>query len=142
LPLLADVTEGVLLDVYRTNVVAPLLLTALLLPQLTATHGRVIDISSDAAVEPYPSWGAYGSSKAALDQASAVLAVELPGLRVYALDPGDMRTQMHQDAYPEDDISDRPPPESVVPALVRLVDEDLPSGRYRAAALLATGAPR
>jgi NAD(P)-dependent dehydrogenase (short-subunit alcohol dehydrogenase family) len=106
-----------------------------LLPQLLAVSGRVVNISSDAAVEAYETWGAYGASKAALDQATRVLAAEQPTLHVYAVDPGDMRTQLHQDAYPGEDISDRPEPETVVPALLRLVEEDLPSGRYRAAEL-------
>jgi len=132
---LADVPVDVLDDVLFTNVVAPLALTQLLLPQLLASGGRVLNLSSDAAVEAYETWGPYGASKAALDHASRVLAAEEPGIRVFAVDPGDMRTQMHQDAYPGEDISDRPEPESVVPALLRLVEEDLPSGRYRAAAL-------
>jgi NAD(P)-dependent dehydrogenase (short-subunit alcohol dehydrogenase family) len=93
----------------------------------------VLNVSSDAAVEGYPGWGAYGASKAALDHLSRVLAAEEPHLRVYAVDPGDMRTQMHQDAFPGEDISDRPPPEDVVPNLVALLASDLPSGRYRAA---------
>jgi len=106
-----------------------------LLPGLRHRGGRVLHISSDAAVEPYAGWGGYGSSKAALDQLTAILAAEVPELRVYALDPGEMRTQMHQDAFPGEDISDRPEPGSVVPALLRLVDENLPSGRFRAADL-------
>lgn len=142
LPALAEIGEETLELVLATNVVAPLALTRLLLPQLLRGPGRVIDISSDAAVEAYPGWGAYGASKAALDLASRVLAAEQPTLKVYAVDPGDMRTQMQQDAYPGEDISDRPEPESVVPALLRLVDEDLPSGRYVAADLAVTGATR
>ena len=97
----------------------------------------IVNVTSDAAVEPYEGWGGYGSSKAALDQISAVLAAELPSLRVYAFDPGDMRTKMHQDAFPGEDISDRPEPETVVPALLRLVDERPSSGRYRAVDLMA-----
>ncbi|HET7689367.1 MAG TPA: SDR family NAD(P)-dependent oxidoreductase [Nocardioidaceae bacterium] len=135
LPTLADVPVDVLDDVLFTNVVAPLALTQVLLPQLLSASGRVLNISSDAAVEAYETWGAYGASKAALDHASRVLAVEQPTLRVFAVDPGDMRTQLHQDAYPGEDISDRPDPETVVPALLRLVEADLPSGRYRATAL-------
>ena len=88
-------------------------------------------------MEAYETWGGYGSSKAALDQVTAVLAAELPDLHVYAFDPGDMRTQMHQDAFPGEDISDRPEPAAVVPALLRLLQEALPSGRYRASELLA-----
>jgi NAD(P)-dependent dehydrogenase (short-subunit alcohol dehydrogenase family) len=119
--------------VYETDVVAPLALTQTLLPELRASGGTVVNISSDAAVEAYPGWGGYGSAKAALDQLSAVLAAEEPDLRVYAVDPGDMRTDMHQAAFPGEDISDRPEPETVVPALLRLLDERPPSGRYRAA---------
>lgn len=128
--------------VYVVNTLAPLGLLQLLLPHLRRSRGRVVNVTSDAAAEPYAGWGGYGSAKAALDQLSAVLAVELPDLRVYALDPGDMATDLHQQAYPGEDISDRPSPESVVPALLRLVDDDLPSGRYRAEALLAEVAGR
>jgi NAD(P)-dependent dehydrogenase (short-subunit alcohol dehydrogenase family) len=92
-------------------------------------------------VEPYPGWGGYGSSKAALQQLSAVLGAENPNLRVYAVDPGDMRTQMHQEAFPGEDISDRPLPEESVPGLVRLIEGDLPSGRYHARALAAEAVP-
>lgn len=132
-PLLADYPADDLSRVFEVNVLAPLALIRHSLAGLTAAHGIVVDISSDAAVEAYPGWGGYGASKAALDHASAVLAVENPGVRVYAFDPGDMRTQMHQDAFPGEDISDRPEPESVVPALLRLLDERPPSGRVRAA---------
>jgi NAD(P)-dependent dehydrogenase (short-subunit alcohol dehydrogenase family) len=125
--------------VYRVNVVAPLALVQLVLPALEASGGAVINVSSDAAVEAYEGWGGYGSSKAALDQLSAVLGTEVPAIRVYSLDPGDMRTAMHQRAYPGEDISDRPEPEESVPAVLRLLDERPPSGRYRAAALLAAG---
>jgi NAD(P)-dependent dehydrogenase (short-subunit alcohol dehydrogenase family) len=124
--------------IFAVNVLAPLTLTQLLLDDLRATRGTLVAISSDAAVEPYPGWGGYGSSKAALDQLVAVLAAENPDLHVYAVDPGDMNTAMHQQAFPGEDISDRPPPESAVPALLRLVRQELPSGRYRAADLLAT----
>ena len=117
--------------VYRTNVLAPLALTQLVLPRL-ADGARILNITSDAAVEPYPGWGGYGSSKAALEQLSAVLAAEHPSLRVYAVDPGDMRTRMHQEAFPDEDISDRPPPEESVPGLLALIDGAPPSGRYRA----------
>ena len=113
--------------------VAPHALIRLLLPALRAATGRVLTLSSDAAVEAYPGWGGYGASKAALDQLAAVLGAEEPLLLVYAVDPGDMRTAMHQAAFPGEDISDRPEPETVVPALRRLVDGDLPSGRYEAA---------
>jgi NAD(P)-dependent dehydrogenase (short-subunit alcohol dehydrogenase family) len=116
---------------------APLALTQLLAGPLAAAGGMVINISSDAAVEHYPGWGGYGSAKAALDQVSAVLAAEEPALRWYAFDPGDMRTDMHQQAFPGEDISDRPGPETVVPALLWLVGERPPSGRYRAGDLAA-----
>ena len=117
--------------VYEANVLAPLALVQLALPHLRE-GGRIVNVISDAAVEAYEGWGGYGSSKAALAQISAVLAVEHPGLRVYAVDPGDMRTQMQQDAFPGEDISDRPPPEESVPGLLALVEGDLPSGLYRA----------
>ena len=133
LPSLADYPIDALRRVYETNVVAPLVLTQLLLPHLRASNGVVLNISSDAAVEPYPGWGGYGSAKAALDQVSAVLGAEEADVRFYAVDPGDMRTDMHQAAFPGEDISDRPEPETVVPALLRLLDERPASGRYRAA---------
>jgi NAD(P)-dependent dehydrogenase (short-subunit alcohol dehydrogenase family) len=132
LPGLATYPLDSLAVVYATNVLAPLGLVQLALPQLVASEGIVVNVTSDAGVEAYEGWGGYGSSKAALDQLSNVLAAEHPALRVYAFDPGDMRTQMHQDAFPGEDISDRPEPASVVPALRRLVDLRLPSGRYRA----------
>ena len=128
--------------VLQVNVVAPLALTQLLLPALTRAGGRVLAISSDAAVEAYAGWGGYGASKAALDQLVAVLAAEQPELRIWAVDPGDMATDMQQAAFPGEDVSDRAAPETVVPALLRLVDEDLPSGRHRAAALRPAGADR
>jgi NAD(P)-dependent dehydrogenase (short-subunit alcohol dehydrogenase family) len=124
--------------VYDTNVFAPLALTQLLLPALTrAAAATVVNVTSDASVEAYAGWGGYGSSKAALDQLSRILGEEHRELRVYALDPGDMRTDMHQAAFPGEDISDRPEPETVVPALLRLVEQRPPSGRIRAADLLA-----
>ena len=107
---------------------------------LLAPGARVLNITSDASVEAYEGWGGYGSSKAALDQLSAVLAAEHPELRVYAVDPGDMRTQMQQDAFPGEDISDRPPPEQSVPGLLALIDGTLPSGRYQARELAPVGA--
>jgi NAD(P)-dependent dehydrogenase (short-subunit alcohol dehydrogenase family) len=134
-PHLGDWEPIAFAGVFAVNVFAPLALVRLLMPGLRTRRGRVVNISSDAAVEPYEGWGAYGSSKAALDHASAILAVEEPALRVYAVDPGDMRTRMHQDAFPGEDISDRAEPESVVPALLQLIDGDLPSGRYRASEL-------
>jgi NAD(P)-dependent dehydrogenase (short-subunit alcohol dehydrogenase family) len=120
--------------VYAVNVLSPLALFQAALPRLTR-GACVLNITSDAAVEPYPGWGGYGSSKAALEQLSAILAVEHPDLRVYAVDPGDMNTRMHQEAFPGEDISDRPPPEDRVPGLLALVEGDVPSGRYRAAEL-------
>jgi len=135
LPPLARLRPDELLRVLAVNTVAPLALVQLTLPELERAHGRVLDVSSDAAVEAYPGWGGYGASKAALDQLSAVLAVEHPALRIYAVDPGDMNTAMHRAAEPGEDLSGLPSPESVVPALLRLVDDDLPSGRYRAADL-------
>ena len=133
LPALACYPIEALRRVYETDVVAPLALVQILAPHLRAAAGIVMNISSDAAVEPYPGWGGYGSAKAALDQLSAVLAAEEPDLRVYAVDPGDMRTDMHQAAFPGEDITDRPEPATVVPALLRLLDARPPSGRYRAA---------
>jgi len=135
MPALADFPLAELARVYEVNVLAPLGLIQLLLPALTRAGGRIVDVSSDAAVEPYPGWGGYGSAKAALDQLTAVLGAERPDLKVYGFDPGDMRTDLHQQAFPGEDISDRPEPETVVPALLRLVDGDLPSGRYRVADL-------
>jgi NAD(P)-dependent dehydrogenase (short-subunit alcohol dehydrogenase family) len=131
LPGLADYPLDALEDVYRVNVLAPLALTQLALPRMRA-GACVLNISSDAAVEAYEGWGGYGSSKAALEQLSRVLAVERPELRVYSADPGDMRTRMHQDAFPGEDISDRPPPEESVPGLLALIEGELPSGRYAA----------
>jgi NAD(P)-dependent dehydrogenase (short-subunit alcohol dehydrogenase family) len=136
MPALADYPLEELEAVYRINVLAPLALVQRALPALLAAHGAIVNVTSDAAVEGYEGWGGYGSSKAALEQVSNVLAAEQPGLRVYRFDPGDMRTQMHQDAFPGEDISDRPEPESVVPALRRLLAEGPPSGRYQATALL------
>jgi NAD(P)-dependent dehydrogenase (short-subunit alcohol dehydrogenase family) len=117
--------------VYRINVLAPLALVQLVLPRL-ADDGRIVNVTSDAAVEAYPGWGGYGSSKAALEQLTFVLAAENPERRIYAVDPGDIRTRMHQEAFPGEDISDRPPPEDSVPGLLALIDGSLPSGRYRA----------
>ena len=122
--------------VYAVNVFAPLALTQLVLPRMPG-GGAIINITSDAAIEPYPGWGGYGSAKSALEQISLVLAAEHPELRIYTADPGDMRTQMHQEAFPEEDISDRPPPEESVPGLLELVAGTLPSGRYKARELAA-----
>lgn len=128
--------------VYRINTLAPLAIVQLVLPELVAARGAIVNVSSDAAVEAYPGWGGYGSSKAALDQLTAVLAAEQPALAVYAFDPGDMRTTMQQQAFPDEDISDRPEPHTVVPALLRLIEQRPPSGRYRSADFLVTQDPR
>ncbi|MBV9001785.1 MAG: SDR family oxidoreductase [Solirubrobacterales bacterium] len=138
-PPLGQYPLDVLERVYQVNALAPVALTQLVLPRLV-DGGAIVNVTSDAAVEPYAGWGGYGSSKAALDQLSAILAQEHPALRIYAVDPGDMRTQMHQDAFPGEDISDLPPPEDSVPGLLRLIDGDLPSGRYQARELVAAAA--
>jgi NAD(P)-dependent dehydrogenase (short-subunit alcohol dehydrogenase family) len=133
-PPLAEYPLGVLRTVYEVNVVAPIALIQEALPLLRKSpRARVVNVTSDASVEPYEGWGGYGSSKAALDHASAILAVEEPGVHVWAVDPGDMRTQMHQEAFPGEDISDRPEPATVVPALLDLIRSDTPSSRVRAA---------
>jgi len=136
LPALADYPVDELRAAFEVNVVAPIALTQLLLPLLRASGGAVLNITSDAAVEAYAGWGGYGAAKAALEQASNVLAAEELAVRVWWADPGDLRTDMHQRAFPGEDISDRPWPRTVVPAFTRLVAERLPSGRYRAAHLL------
>ena len=134
-PNLADYPLDVLETVYRANVFGPLGLIQLALPALQRSGGRIINVTSDAAVEPYDGWGGYGSSKAALEQLTSILTAEQPGVRVYAVDPGDMRTQMHQEAFPGEDISDRPPPESRVPGFLALIEGDYKSGRYSAEAI-------
>jgi NAD(P)-dependent dehydrogenase (short-subunit alcohol dehydrogenase family) len=131
LPRLAEASMDDLRDVLETNVVAPLALTQLALPLLRESHGIVINVTSDAAPEAYPGWGVYGSSKSALEAIGRVLAVEEPDVTVWQVDPGDLRTQMHQDAYPGEDISDRPLPEEVAPALLKLLAARPASGRYR-----------
>src|SRR5437667_3655211 len=133
-PYLLEYPLDVLEQVYRTNVIAPLALLQALQRQLKA-GACVINITSDAGVEPYEGWGGYGSSKAALEQLSHILAAENPTLRVYWVDPGDMRTQMHQEAFPGEDISDCPLPEVSVPGLVVLLTGTRPGGRYSARAL-------
>ena len=135
-PGLAGYPIDVLRHVYDVNVLAPLALAQLALPLLgDAVVGGILNITSDAAVEGYEGWGGYGSSKAALEQWSNVLAAEQPRLLVWWVDPGDMRTQMHQEAFPDEDISDRPPPEQSAPGLLRLLDDAMPSGRYRTSEL-------
>jgi len=134
-PALADYPLDALRDVYEVNVVAPLALIQAALPGLRARRGAVVNVTSDAAVEPYPGWGGYGSAKAAVEQANRVLAAEEADVRVWWVDPGDLRTRMHQEAFPGEDISDRPLPSSVVPAFLRLVSDAPPSGRIRLADL-------
>lgn len=133
LPPLGATTTDDLHQVWRTNVGAPLALTADLLPLLVAARGTLVSISSDAGVEHYEGWGLYGATKAALDHLTLTFGAESPAIAAYAVDPGDMRTQMHQDAFPGEDISDRPLPETVVPHLLALLETRPPSGRYRAA---------
>ena len=140
LPALADYPIGELRDAFEVNVLAPIALTQLLLPGLRRLGGAVLSITSDAAVEAYAGWGGYGAAKAALEQACNVLAAEDNTVRVWWVDPGDLRTRMHQQAFPGADISDRPLPEAVTPAFTRLISQRLPSGRYRAADLMPSGA--
>lgn len=135
LPAIAGIPAPAFLDILETNVVAPVALVGALAPSLRS-GARIINLSSDAAINAYPGWGAYGASKAALDHASRVLAEEHPEWRVYAVDPGDMRTDMHQAAFPGEDISDRPLPEARVPGFLALLRGDRPSGRYTAAGLI------
>jgi NAD(P)-dependent dehydrogenase (short-subunit alcohol dehydrogenase family) len=139
LPALADYPPDELRAAFEVNVIAPIALTQQLLPLLRANGGAVLNITSDAAVQAYAGWGGYGAAKAALEQASNVLAAEELAIRVWWADPGDLRTDMHQQAFPGQDISDRPRPETVVPAFVRLISQRLPSGRYRAAHLMPAG---
>lgn len=134
-PALADYPLAELERVYAVNVFAPLALAQLAVPRMPG-GAAILNVTSDAAVEPYEGWGGYGSSKAALEQLSAILGAERPDLRVYAVDPGDMRTRMHQDAFPGEDITDRPPPAESVPGLLELIEGELPSGRHRAADLV------
>ena len=136
-PLLLDYPPDALEAVYRTNVIAPLALIQTLQGEFEP-DARIVNVSSDAGVEPYDGWGGYGPSKAALEHLSAILAAERPEWRVYWVDPGDMRTQMQQDAFPGEDISDRPLPEDSVPGFMALLTGDLPSGRYRAREIKST----
>jgi NAD(P)-dependent dehydrogenase (short-subunit alcohol dehydrogenase family) len=135
LPSLEHYSVDELREVFEVNTLAPLALIQLALPMLKQSHGTVVSLSSDAAVEAYEGWGGYGSSKAALDHLSRVLASEVGEVRFYSFDPGDMRTEMHQAAFPGEDITDRPEPETVVPVLRRLLDSLAASGRYRASDL-------
>jgi NAD(P)-dependent dehydrogenase (short-subunit alcohol dehydrogenase family) len=134
-PALLDYPLDALEEVYRANTIAPLALVQALRHDLKR-GARILNITSDSAVEPYGGWGGYGSSKAALEQITNILAAENPDLRVYRVDPGDMRTRMHQEAFPGEDISDRPLPEESVPGLLELLTGDLPSGRYEARAMI------
>jgi NAD(P)-dependent dehydrogenase (short-subunit alcohol dehydrogenase family) len=134
-PALLDYPLDALEEVYRANTLAPLALIQAVRSELKP-GARIINVTSDAAVEPYEGWGGYGSSKAALEQLSNILAAENPDLRVYRVDPGDMRTRMHQEAFPGEDISDRPLPEESVPGLLELLTGDLSSGRYEARVLI------
>ena len=136
-PTIADYPLDVLLDVYEVNALAPLALTQLALPHLRRAGGTVVNVTSDAAVEAYAGWGGYGSAKAALDHWTRILAQEEPGLGVYVVDPGDLRTRLHQEAFPGEDISDRPEAVSAVPGFLALLERRPPSGRYRAADLAA-----
>ncbi len=131
-PALVAYPEVALRAVFDANLFAPVALIQEAAALLRcSSNPRIVNVTSDASVEAYEGWGGYGASKAALDQASAVLAVEEPRIRVWAADPGDMRTQMHQEAFPGEDITDRPLPETVVPGLLALIGSDRPSGRYR-----------
>jgi NAD(P)-dependent dehydrogenase (short-subunit alcohol dehydrogenase family) len=138
-PALGAYPLGELERVYQANVFAPLALAQLALPRL-GDGACIVNVTSDAAVEPYEGWGGYGSSKAALEQLTAILGAEHPTIRVYAVDPGDMRTRMHQEAFPGEDISDRPPPEESVPGLLAVIGGTLPSGRYQARELARAAA--
>jgi NAD(P)-dependent dehydrogenase (short-subunit alcohol dehydrogenase family) len=141
LPSLADYPLDDLRIAFEVNVVAPLGMIQVALPLLLeSSRPRIIDITSDAGVEAYEGWGGYGAGKAALDHLSAVLAAEMPGVTVWAVDPGDLRTDMHQAAFPGEDISDRPEPSTAVPAFLDLIESERPSGRYRAAELTTAGA--
>jgi NAD(P)-dependent dehydrogenase (short-subunit alcohol dehydrogenase family) len=139
LPALADYPLDALADLVGVNVIAPLALIQQALPTLRANRGTVVNVTSDASVEAYEGWGGYGATKAALDHLGAVLAAEEPDVRVLTIDPGDMRTRMHQDAFPGEDISDRPLPDESAPGIVSLVDGDEPSGRYRASSIASAG---
>ena len=134
-PKLADYPLDTFRTVYEVNVTAPLALIQQALPLLSQSpQGAILNVTSDAGVEGYEGWGGYGSAKAALEQLSKVLAAEHPELKVWWVDPGDMNTQMQQEAFPDEDVSDRPPPEESVPGILRLIDESAPSGRYQARA--------
>ena len=136
LPAMADYPLAELRATFEVNVVAPVALTQALLPSLRRRGGAVLNITSDAAAGAYAGWGGYGAAKAALEQASNILAAEENSVRVWWVDPGDLRTRMHARAFPDEDISDRPLPEDVMPGFGKLISDRLPSGRYRAAELM------
>jgi NAD(P)-dependent dehydrogenase (short-subunit alcohol dehydrogenase family) len=140
-PSLLDYPLDVLEQVLRANTVAPLGVIQAV-RQALKPGARLLNITSDAGVQPYAGWGGYGSSKAALEQLSNILAAENPSLRIYWVDPGDMRTQMHQEAFPGEDISDRPLPDESALGLAALIESDLPSGRYQARELAVERAPQ
>jgi NAD(P)-dependent dehydrogenase (short-subunit alcohol dehydrogenase family) len=137
LPKLRDLEPNAYEQLLRTNVVAPQQLIRTVLPYLQPP-AVIINVSSDAGVDHYETWGGYGSSKAALDHQTLTWAAEEPDFTWYSLDPGDMRTAMHQAAFPGEDITDRPEPETVAPIVATLISSGLPSGRYRAADLTTT----
>ena len=141
LPRLDAIDVATFERIFAVNVIAPIALVQALAGNL-APNATIVNVTSDAAVEPYEGWGGYGSSKAALEHASRVLAAEREDLRVLIVDPGDMRTQMHQDAFPGEDISDRPEPSLSVPGFIELIEGTQPSGRYQARALTPAGAQR
>lgn len=140
-PALADYPIDELSRVLAVNAIAPLALIQDLLPLLVSSRGTVVNLSSDAGVESYEGWGGYGSSKATLDHLTATLGAEVPDVRFYSFDPGDMRTALHQEAAPGEDISDLPEPETVVPGLIALVESGLPSGRFRNTDFLTSTGP-
>lgn len=137
LPRLADLPTDALEALFRVNTIAPLRLIQLALPSISRHHGTIVNVSSDAAIESYSGWGAYGTTKSALEKLTSVFAIESPEVRFYALDPGDMRTDMQQAACPGEDISDRQDPVHVAPAVLRLLTGDFPPGRYKANEVLA-----
>ncbi|TMK21861.1 MAG: SDR family oxidoreductase [Actinobacteria bacterium] len=134
LPRLDRIDPATFARIFAVNVIAPVALVQALVDDL-APGATIINVTSDAGVEAYEGWGGYGASKAALEHASHVLAAERPDLRVLIVDPGDMRTQMHQDAFPGEDISDRPEPSAAVPGFLELIHGTQPSGRYQARSL-------
>ena len=139
LPAVSDFPLDDLRTAFEVNVIAPIALTQMLLPALRERGGAVLSVTSDAAVEAYAGWGGYGAAKAALEQACNVLAAEEVAVRVWRVDPGDLRTQMHQDAFPGEDISDRLEPEASVPGIMALIEGTQPGGRYQARDVVAAG---